>query len=133
MQLDETFRLNLISKRMDQAYEVMEVADIMISHGKLDSAARYILYGANSSVEALSLKYNQPTDNQNMMIRWFHNSIIKNGHMDKEYGQILRHLHKVNLRSDYDKFTRFEKDNISELLMTMMKFVIEVDYHINNL
>lgn len=131
MQLNETFRLDLISKRMDQAYEVMEVADIMISHGKLSSAARYLLYGALSSVEAISLKYHQPTDNHSQMIRWFHQQIIAKGHMDKEYGQILRYLQKVNLRSDYDKFTRFEKDNLSVMLKEMMKLVIEIDCHIN--
>jgi len=118
---------------MDQAYEVMEVADIMITHGKFNAAAIYILYGALSSVEALSLKYKEPTDSQNHMVRWFHKQIISCGHIDKEYGQILRYLQKVNLRSDYDKFTRFEKENLSEMLKSMMKFVIEVDCHINSL
>lgn len=118
---------------MDQAYEVMEVADILISHNKLNSAARHILYGALSGIKALSLKYNMPTDNHNNMIRWFHMDIVKNGIIDKEYGRMFRHIQKVNLRSDYDKFTRFEKENISEMLKDMMRLVIEIDCHINSL
>lgn len=133
MQLNEAYKLDLISRRLDQAYEVMEVADIMIAHDKLNSASRHILYGALSGIKALSLKYNHPTDNHNKMIRWFHMEIIRNGYIDKEYGKIFRYLQKVNLRGDYDKFTRFERDNLSEMLKGMMKLVIEIDSHISSI
>lgn len=131
MQLNEAYRIDLISRRMDQAYEVMEVADIMIAHNKFSSAARHILFGALSAIKALSLKYNRPTDNHNKMIRWFHMEIIRNGLIEREYGRIFRHMQKVNLRGDYDKFTRFEKENLSQMLKGMMRLVIEIDSHIS--
>ncbi len=79
---------------------------------------------------ALALKYRFETSKHQQLIGWFNKTFIKDEIIERKYNRILRDVYKNRMRSDYDAFVTFTKEETEELFESMQDFVARLEQFI---
>ena len=132
MTLSEKDRNQLIRYRLEQAYDSIDVVNLLIKNRKLNAAVNRIYYGIFYSLLALAIKYKFETSKHFQLIGWFNKEFIRTKKINVEYGQILKKAYESRRSGDYDAFIEFTKEDIESLFTDMKKFIQFIDDFIKN-
>lgn len=130
--INENDRSFLISYRMQQAKETIELVKFLIDSDKLFIAVNRIYYGLYYSVTALAIKNQFNTSKHIQLIGWFNKEYISSGIADKRFGKILRIAYLNRTKGDYDAFVSFEKEEVIQMYYEMSDFIEEIEKLLEN-
>jgi uncharacterized protein (UPF0332 family) len=116
-------RKSLIIYRIQQASDTIELAEFLISSGKLIVAVNRIYYGMYYSLTALALKHKFETSKHAQLIGWFNKEFVATSEVDKDFGKILRKAFEDRTKGDYDAFVNFSMPMVEAKLLDMKQFV----------
>lgn len=88
--IDDQNRELLISHRVQQAKETIELAKFLVEANKLEVSVNRIYYGMYYALSALALKHNFETSKHAQLIGWFNKEFVAPGLIDQKFGKILR-------------------------------------------
>jgi len=131
MTIDDEERNNLISYRLDEAFESIEDVRLLIEHERLRSAVNRIYYGMFYSLLALGLANNYETSKHTQLIGWFNKEFIHSGLIDPKFGKIINKAYNRRTKGDYDIFIDFDKEVIAEMFGEMQDFIKKIKEFIN--
>lgn len=120
-------RDSLIKYRIQQAKEIIELAEFLINSNKLIVAVNRIYYGMYYALTALALKHKFETSKHAQLIGWFNKKFVAKGLVDKKYGGILRNAFQNRTKGDYDAFVEFPQQEVDVMLKEMKQFIIEIE------
>ena len=120
-------RDSLIKYRIQQAKEIIELAEFLINSNKLIVAVNRIYYGMYYALTALALKHRFETSKHAQLIGWFNKEFVAKNLVDKEYGEILRNAFQNRTKGDYDAFVEFPQQEVDVMLKEMKQFIIEIE------
>ena len=120
-------RDSLIKYRIQQAKEIIELAEFLINSNKLIVAVNRIYYGMYYALTALALKHRFETSKHAQLIGWFNKEFVAKDLVDKKYGEILRNAFQNRTKGDYDAFVEFPQQEVDEMLKEMKQFIIEIE------
>lgn len=120
-------RDSLIKYRIQQAKEIIELAEFLINSNKLIVAVNRIYYGMYYALTALALKHRFETSKHAQLIGWFNKEFVSKGLVDKKYGEILRNAFQNRTKGDYDAFVEFPQQEVDVMLKEMKQFIIEIE------
>jgi len=132
MTIDDEERNNLISYRLDEAFESIEDVRLLIEHERLRSAVNRIYYGMFYSLLALGLANNYETSKHTQLIGWFNKEFIHSGLIDPKFGKIINKAYNRRTKGDYDIFIDFDKEVIAEMFGEMQDFIKKIKEFINS-
>jgi uncharacterized protein (UPF0332 family) len=116
-------RNSLISYRLQQAKETIELAEFLIDSGKLIVAVNRVYYGMYYALTALALKHKFETSKHAQLIGWFNKKFVAASKVDKGFGKILRKAFEDRTKGDYDAFVSFTLPVVETKLLDMKQFV----------
>ncbi len=120
-------RDSLIKYRIQQAKEIIELAEFLINSNKLIVAVNRIYYGMYYALTALALKHRFETSKHAQLIGWFNKEFVAKDLVDKKYGEILRNAFQNRTKGDYDAFVEFPQQEVDVMLKEMKQFIIEIE------
>lgn len=120
-------RDSLINYRIQQAKEIIELAEFLINSNKLIVAVNRIYYGMYYALTALALKHRFETSKHAQLIGWFNKEFVAKNLVDKKYGGILRNAFQNRTKGDYDAFVEFPQQEVDVMLKEMKQFIIEIE------
>jgi uncharacterized protein (UPF0332 family) len=124
--MDEKDRNALVSYRIEQALETIELAKFLAESQKLTIAVNRIYYGMYYALTALALKNSFETSKHGQLIGWFNKEYIASRKLDYKFGKILRNAFQNRTRGDYDAFTSFNEQEVELMLKEMIEFIEEI-------
>ncbi len=129
--IDEKDRDALVSYRLKQAFETIELAQFLVESQKLIIAVNRIYYGMYYALTALALKNNFETSKHGQLIGWFNKEFIASKKLDSKFGKILRNSFQNRTKGDYDAFICFTQQEVELLLFEMIEFIEEIKIILN--
>lgn len=132
MTIDEHDKDELISYRLEQAKDTINVVGFLIENDKLSTAINRIYYGMFYALLALGLKFNFETSKHQQLIGWFNKEFIRTELIEKKYGRILRDAFENRTSGDYDSFVVFEQADLVLLFTDMKDFIERIETFIRS-
>lgn len=133
MSLTDSEKKKLISHRIKQAHEIINVVELLINNNELATAVNRIYYGMFYSLLALGIKFGFETSKHQQLIGWFNKNFIHTGKIDIKYGRILRNAYEHRMKSDYDAFVQYYMEDIKIMLSELIEFINEIERIISNI
>ncbi|MEI8086451.1 MAG: HEPN domain-containing protein [Paludibacter sp.] len=121
--IDEKDRDALVTYRLQQAYETIELAKFLAGSQKLLIAVNRVYYGMYYALTALALKKSFETSKHGQLIGWFNKEFIASKKLDSKFGKMLRNAYQNRTKGDYDAFISFSKQEVDEMLIEMEEFI----------
>jgi uncharacterized protein (UPF0332 family) len=132
MTVGEEKRKAIIDYRINQAKTLIPEIESLIRSGSYVFAVNRIYYGMFYMVTALALKYKFESSKHQQLLGWFNKTFIKEGIIDRKYGEYIRKAYKNRMIGDYDTFVEFNKDEVFEMFDEMKDFIPAIDKLINS-
>jgi uncharacterized protein (UPF0332 family) len=123
--INESERQFLISYRLQQADDTIELAEFLKDSNKLVVSVNRIYYGMYYSLTALALKHKFETSRHAQLMGWFNKEFVSTGKIDKKFGKSLRNAFQNRTKGDYDAFIDFSMPEVENMLQEMKDFVFE--------
>jgi len=117
----------LITYRIQQAYETISEVEFQIDNNYLSTAVTRIYYGMFYVLLALALKNNFKTSKHQQLIGWFNKEFVKSGKVDTRLGSIIHKAYEDRTDSDYGIFIEFEKAEVQNKLEEMKEFISKIE------
>ncbi len=117
----------LITYRIQQAYETISEVEFQIDNNYLSTAVTRIYYGMFYVLLALALKNNFKTSKHQQLIGWFNKEFVKSGKVDTRLGSIIHKAFEDRTDSDYGIFIEFEKAEVQNKLEEMKEFISKIE------
>ncbi|HEY5508121.1 MAG TPA: HEPN domain-containing protein [Paludibacter sp.] len=130
--IDEKDRDALVTYRMQQAFETIELAKFLVESQKLVIAVNRVYYGMYYALTALALKYSFETSKHGQLIGWFNKEFIASKKLDSKFGKILRNAYQNRTKGDYDAFVIFTQQEVEVMLDEMVIFIEEIQNVLND-
>ncbi len=124
MSLTEHDRAALITHRIERAKETAGDAHLLYENNKYLSAVNRVYYAMHHGLYALALKNNYLTGKHGQLIGWFNKTYVKPGLVDAKYSRIITRAFEKRMDSDYDNYTVFSSDEVSEMLAECGEFIV---------
>ncbi len=102
--------------RMERAGQTREEAEILFSNGKYNGAMNRIYYSIFYAVGAVLILEGLSSAKHSGTISLFLSRFVKENKAPEETGKFLRDMFKFRSRGDYDDFTEFTSEQVSESL-----------------
>lgn len=128
---DEKWKI-LISYRIEQAKETIDEAELLIANNKYRAAISRIYYGMFYCLLGLALKYQFETSKHQQLLGWFNKNFIHTGKVDLKYGEIIKNAYRNRIKSDYETYVSYSKENVEAMLLNMKEFVKIMENYISN-
>lgn len=125
--INEQDRESLITYRIEQAKDTIDLSDFLIKSEKLTVAVNRIYYDMYYALTALALKNSFETSKHSQLIGWFNKEYVSTSRVDKKYGRILRNAFRNRSKGDYDAFIIFIKQDVLKMQEEMIDFIEIVD------
>jgi uncharacterized protein (UPF0332 family) len=122
MTLQEKDRESLIQYRIEKAQKTIEDAEFSVEHNRLHLAVNRIYYGAFYILTALALKHRFPTAKHKELIGWFNKKFVKEGIVEKKYGQFVHKAFDKRSKGDYSDFVEFDKSEVLVMVDELRDF-----------
>lgn len=116
MTIEEKDRQTLIAYRIEKAKNALEDARFLFENNKLHLAVNRVYYGVFYVLSALALKKRFQTRKHQQLIGWFNKNYIKEGIIDKKYGQFVHKAYDERSQADYADYVEFDKEEVSVML-----------------
>jgi uncharacterized protein (UPF0332 family) len=129
--IDDIDRNALISYRMQQAFDTIDLAKFLTNSQKLVIAVNRIYYGMYYALTALALKDSFETSKHGQLIGWFNKEFIASKKIDAKFGKILRNAYQNRTKGDYDAFVTFTQEEVEPMLEEMVIFIERIQITIN--
>ncbi len=127
MTVEDNKRKAIIDYRIDQAKNLIHEIEPLIDSGSFVFAVNRIYYGMFYMVTALALKYKFESSKHQQLLGWFNKTFIKEGAIDRKYGEYIRKAYKNRMIGDYDTFVEFKKEEVLEMYQELKDFITEID------
>ena len=127
MTLTDEDREALKQYRIELAHEAIEDAEMLINNNKLRLAVNRVYYGMFYILNALALTYQFKTSKHKGLIAWFNKTFIKDGKIERKYGEIIRKAFKDRSKGDYIDFVTFVKSDVEKMLEDMKDFISTIE------
>lgn len=124
--INEHDRISLISYRINQAKDSIELVRFLISTENLSEAVNRIYYGMYYALTALALKRQIETSKHQQLIGWFNKEFVANKLTDIKYGKMVRLAYHNRRKGDYDAFVSFTHEEVDNMLLDMVDFINEI-------
>lgn len=100
--LSDEDRREIVRYRIEKAERTYGEAVGSIASGYVETAANRLYYAAYYAVSALLIAYCYEASTHNGVIQMFGMAFLKNGIIEKKYGQIFNQLFSLRLTGDYE-------------------------------
>jgi len=130
MTLSDADRETLKKYRIELAHEAIQDAELLIDNNKLRVAVNRIYYGMFYILNALALTFEFKTSKHHGLIAWFNKTFIKEGKINRKYGEIVRKAFKDRSKGDYTDFVIFEKPDVEKMFEEMKDFISTIEEYI---
>jgi uncharacterized protein (UPF0332 family) len=124
--ISEQDRDSLLSYRLSQATDTIELARFLINSNKLTVAVNRIYYGMYYSLTAPALKHKFETSKHHQLIGWFNKEFVATKLVDTKYGKMTRNSFQNRRKGDYDAFVIFTTEEVESMLFDMIEFIDEI-------
>ncbi len=94
-----------------------------ISVFSIHTAVNRIYYGMFYSLLALALQNEFETSKHQQLIGWFNKEFIKPQKVEINFAKIIQKAFERRMRSDYEAFVEFEKENVKQMFAEMQLFL----------
>ena len=121
---------DLISYRIQRAYESLEEANILAQSNHWNTVVSRLYYACFYIVNALFSKHDLIATTHSGIKSEFHKLFIKSGTFDKSIGKLYSELFDKRKEGDYQDFYSFEKDDIEPLIDLTKRFIKTIDDNI---
>ncbi len=118
-------RDSLISYRLNQANDAIDLAKFLIDSEKLPVAVNRIYYGMYYSLTALAIKHSFETSKHQQLLGWFNKEFIASGIVDSKFGKMIRNANQNRRKGDYDAFVQFSSDEVESMLQDMIELLMK--------
>ncbi len=122
---------SLISYRLEQAKDTIELARFLIDSKRFAVAVNRIYYGLYYAVTALAIKYGYETSKHGQLIGWFNKKFIASNKLDKKHGRILRIAYQNRTKGDYDAYVEFTEEEVEIMHSEMKEFIEGIETLLN--
>lgn len=125
--MNDIDRNSLISYRIDQSKDNIELSRFLINSGNYAVAVNRIYYGMYYALTALAIKHSFETSKHLQLIGWFNKEFVSTQISDKRFGKILRLAFQNRTKGDYDAFVEFTSDEVEMMYLEMIEFINEIE------
>ncbi len=84
-------------------------------------------YGIFYALSALALKFHFSTKKHTQLLGWFNKNFVKDGKVEKKFGEIMYLVFDKRSKGDYDDFVQFTKDEAEELFVGTKEFILAIE------
>ncbi|HLP45482.1 MAG TPA: HEPN domain-containing protein [Candidatus Deferrimicrobium sp.] len=127
MTLEEKDRQTLIAYRIEKAKNALEDARFLLENNKLHLAVNRIYYGIFYILSALALKNRFQTRKHQQLIGWFNKNYIKEGIIDKNFGQFVHKAYDERSQADYADYVEFDQEEVSAMMEDLKKLIQKIE------
>jgi uncharacterized protein (UPF0332 family) len=120
----------LIKLRLNQAFESIQEAELLIANKMFRAATNRIYFGMFYALLALAIKYHFKTSKHTQLIGWFNRVFIKENLIEKKFGKIINSAFELRTEGDYIAFIQFDNEDLNKNLNDMKAFIEEIERHI---
>jgi uncharacterized protein (UPF0332 family) len=114
---------DLISYRIERAYETLEDARILANSERWNACVNRLYYACFYAVSALLMK-NDLSSNKHTGVRSLFNlNFVKSGKISKEIARIYNDLFERRQESDYLDFIKFQESQVRPLVFKAEAFI----------
>ena len=121
MNLEE--RNEYVAYRINKANETFEVAELLISNQKWNSAINRLYYAAYYAVTALLVSEKIITKTHSGVKTQFFLKFIKTRLIDKELGKVYSDLFDWRQKGDYGDFFDFSEEDVKSIYLPTRKLI----------
>jgi len=126
MTINSEDRKTLIEYRINQVWETVNEADLMIKNSSFRAAVNRIYYSMFYLLLALGLKYEFSTSKHQQLIGWFNKNFILTGKINRKYGKILRKVYQNRVKGDYEPIVNFDEETVKSMFTDMKEFIATI-------
>lgn len=127
MTLEGKDRQTLVAYRIEKARNAEEDARFLFENSKLHLAVNRIYYAVFYILSAFALKKCFQTRKHQQLIGWFNKNYIKEGIIDKKYGQFVHKAYDERSQADYADFVEFDEEEVSVMLDKLDELITKIE------
>lgn len=127
MTIEEKDRQTLIDYRIKKSKDAEEDARFLYDNDKLHLAVNRIYYAVFYILSALALKECFQTRKHQQLIGWFNKKYVKEGIIDKTFGQFVHKTYDERSQADYADYVEFEKQEVSVMMDKLNALIAKIE------
>lgn len=106
-----------------RAEKALNSAKLLFKHGQLEDAVSRAYYAMFHVARAILFSKNLKAKTHRGTISLFGEHIIKKGHLEEEYADMLRKTFDLRQKSDYELYAELDEELVEETVNNAEKFV----------
>jgi uncharacterized protein (UPF0332 family) len=127
MTIADEDRETLIVYRIEKAKNAASDAMFLYQNDKLHLAVNRIYYAVYYILSALALKKCYQTRKHHQLIGWFNKNYVKEGIIDKKFGQFVHKAYDERSQADYADYVEFEKEEVSAMIDKLNALIAKIE------
>jgi uncharacterized protein (UPF0332 family) len=131
MTIEEKDKQTLIAYRIEKAKNAAEDARFLYDNDKLHLVVNRIYYAVFYVLSAFALKKNFQTRKHAQLIGWFNKNYVKEGIVDKKFGQFVHKAYDERSQADYADYVEFEKEEVFAMIDKLNALIAKIEELIN--
>lgn len=125
--MKEEEKKEVIQFRRRKAKNTLNDAKLLFKNKSLFSTINRLYYALFYEVSALLLIKGLSSSKHSGTKALFHQHFVRTGHISKEMGKFYSSMFGFRQKSDYDDFSEFEEQKVSEWLQKAKEFIDAVE------
>jgi uncharacterized protein len=122
---------DLMSYRINEAYEMIQDAELLLNNNSLRSSVNRIYYSLYYMISALAAKYEFETSNHKELIEWFVNNFAEVNEVDSVLGKQIKYAYKSRMKADNEAFIDIPVETVTGMYESALKFLEQIENYIN--
>ena len=125
MTLTTEQKREIIAVRIENAYQAIKDAEMLLENDSLRGAASRLYYSVFHAVSALALSQGMAFKKHASLLTYFHKEFIKSGLLDRSHGRTVQKASDDRTDADYSDFVNFTTEQIELRLKECRLFLIQ--------
>ena len=121
--MKDSERGEYIKYRLDKAEETFEVAELLVTNSKWNSAVNRLYYAAYYSISALLIQSEIITKTHAGVKTQFFLHYIKTGKIERSFGKAYSDLFDWRQKGDYGDFFDFTEEDVNSILLPTKELI----------
>lgn len=128
MTLDDSQRRMIIQHKLEKAMNTIHDVRFLIDNGKFIFAMNRLYYAIFYAISALALQHGFSTTKHKQLLGWFNKNFVKEGKIDRKFGEVMYIAFDKRSKGDYDDFAQFTKEETEELFEDVNAFIHALEH-----
>ena len=120
------YKDDLISYRINRAYETLKEAEAMIEKSYWNAAVNRIYYSCYYAVSGLFLKNSINAKSHKGIRHLFGLNFVQTGIISRDFGKFFSDLFDKRHIGDYDDFITYNQDIVDDLIVKAKEFIDKI-------